>query len=427
MSSPALLEVVRRMEATLETALAQLRREQGRRREAEARVAEAEARATETEARAAEAEARAAEAEAEAVKALNEVKATGGEAGRRAATAEAALAAAEEGFRSVLLKKDKKIRRLLSLLSRESKGVSDEDDSGDEKTGLEEREKEKIKEVVNIEGQVTEEIKVEPLFEDDNMGTQERVGERKATRREKRNAQKTASKTMKQEKEVEIYSEASCGECGETFKSYKELTEHQNTVGHGHLVGCKVCDKTFKTIANFRSHMKVVHSDATPFSCWKCGQKFKDQGSCLRHQKNDALHRRLEAERASSCLTCAICGKKFARNRRWCLDKHYLYHLNTAAATSNTTTTTPSTGATLQAKNSDSSTNPTAATPINTCDVCGKTFSKKGNLDRHFLNHHTPVATSTCAKCGKVFKSSDYLEMHKVRCTAADQSAGTEG
>jgi len=382
----------------------------------------------EAEARAAEAEARAVEDEARAAEAQKEAQIREDEASRRAATAEAALAAAEEGFGSVLLKKDKKISRLLDLLTKKSNGVSDEDESGDEKTGLEENKKEKTgedNELVNIEGQVAEEIKVEPLFEDDNTGDQEKVGVTQATERKKRKANKTASKTMK---EVEIYSEASCGECGETFKGYKELTEHQRTATHGHLVGCKVCDKMFKTIANFRQHMKVVHSDATPFSCSKCGQKFKDQGSCLRHQTNNVLHQRLEAERASTCLACAICGKKFARNRRWCLDKHYLYHLNTTTNTSNTTTTTiPSTSATIPVQTADSTTNPTATATINTCDFCGKTFSKKGNLDRHRLNHHTPAAASTCATCGKVFKSSDYLEKHKARCPAASQPAVAEG
>ena len=38
---------------------------------------------------------------------------------------------------------------------------------------------------------------------------------------------------------------------------------------------------------------------------------------------------RLDNEKQSPHLLCNICGKKFARKRRWCLDQHYLTHMDT--------------------------------------------------------------------------------------------------
>jgi len=120
-----------------------------------------------------------------------------------------------------------------------------------------------------------------------------------------------------------------CVECSDVFDSKKEFSEHQKETGHGYTLSCSVCERKFKTKYTLKSHENVVHSDRMPFKCKKCDQRFKDAGSWKRHQANDDLHRRIDRERQSPNLMCNICGKKFARNRRWCLDQHYLTHLDT--------------------------------------------------------------------------------------------------
>jgi len=161
-----------------------------------------------------------------------------------------------------------------------------------------------------------------------------------------------------QDQEEEQYEEidpkdiSRCSVCSDEFPSARELTQHQKETDHGYSLSCKVCDKKFKTKYTLRSHEKVVHSDKMPFKCSKCDHRFKDEGSMRRHQANDDLHRRLEREKLSAVLMCNICGKTFPRNRRWCLDQHYMTHL--------------------------------AAKQL-PCPVCGKMFSRKKTLAKHVV------------------------------------------
>ena len=81
-----------------------------------------------------------------------------------------------------------------------------------------------------------------------------------------------------------------CKVCENEFPNNKDLTDHQKETGHGYDLVCKVCERKFKTKYTLKSHMDTVHSDKMPFKCKKCDQRFKDDGSCRRHQANNALH-----------------------------------------------------------------------------------------------------------------------------------------
>lgn len=120
-----------------------------------------------------------------------------------------------------------------------------------------------------------------------------------------------------------------CNVCTDEFPSKKELYEHEKETSHGYILYCTICERKFKTKYTLKSHVDRVHSDVMPFKCSKCEQRFKDEGSMRRHQANDQLHKRLEREKLSPFLMCNICGKEFPRKRRWCLDQHYLTHIET--------------------------------------------------------------------------------------------------
>jgi len=158
--------------------------------------------------------------------------------------------------------------------------------------------------------------------------------------------------TLKEERfeEVDPRSISRCAACGDEFPSGRELTEHQKATGHGYSLACAICERKFKTKYTLKSHEESVHNDIKPFKCGKCEQRFKDEGSMRRHQANDRLHQRLDRERASPDLICNICGKKFPRKRRWCLDQHLLTHLESRRFP---------------------------------CTACGKEFPKRTLLDKH--------------------------------------------
>jgi len=119
-----------------------------------------------------------------------------------------------------------------------------------------------------------------------------------------------------------------CQTCGEIFPTKSLLKEHQKELDHLPRFECDVCYKTFKTKGTCQAHKLRIHSDVMPFKCNKCEKRFKDAGSCRRHEANDKVHIRNENIKQNPNLMCNICGKEFDRNRRWCLDQHYLSHLS---------------------------------------------------------------------------------------------------
>lgn len=119
-----------------------------------------------------------------------------------------------------------------------------------------------------------------------------------------------------------------CPTCGEIFPTKSLLKEHQKELDHLPRFECEVCFKTFKTKGTCQQHKLRIHSDVKQFKCSKCEKRFKDAGSCRRHEANDSVHIRNENIKHNPNLLCNVCGKEFDRNRRWCLDQHYLSHLS---------------------------------------------------------------------------------------------------
>ncbi|EIW84379.1 hypothetical protein CONPUDRAFT_38752, partial [Coniophora puteana RWD-64-598 SS2] len=49
------------------------------------------------------------------------------------------------------------------------------------------------------------------------------------------------------------------------------------------------CAQTFTTAFSMRRHM-VGHTEDRPFKCSRCGQGFKNQSDCKRHEKSNRKH-----------------------------------------------------------------------------------------------------------------------------------------
>ena len=139
-------------------------------------------------------------------------------------------------------------------------------------------------------------------------------------------------------------------------KVEEDNNNQKNVTGHIDLLPCKLCEKTFKTKYTLKSHEETVHSNELMFKCNKCEQRFKDASSCRRHQVNNQLHKRLEKEKQSPVLLCCICGKQFARKRRWSLDQHYLSHIQTQRLP---------------------------------CKMCDKDFTRESYLVQHMAKNHS--------------------------------------
>jgi len=173
--------------------------------------------------------------------------------------------------------------------------------------------------------------------------------------------------------------------CKEKFDSEVLLREHQNTSGHTPKFQCDVCQKHFKTKSIMQIHKTRIHSDAMPYKCGKCEKRFKDQGSCRRHEANDSVHIRMENMKLNPNLLCNVCGKEFDRNRRWCLDQHLLTHL---------------------------------ANKKFSCDNCGNFYRQKSYLQTHMKTCMANIkveAETDCKVCNIHFSSKVELEEHENR------------
>lgn len=154
---------------------------------------------------------------------------------------------------------------------------------------------------------------------------------------------------------------------------------------------CEICDKTFSLRGNLRMHQKI-HTGIKPFKCDMCGKDFTYKSNLKKHvQAHHIIHLDQSAssddKNASTpgiCITsdglrayqCEICGKTFSLRGNLRMHKHI--H--------------------------------TGIKPYK-CDECGKDFTYKSNLKKH-VQAHSGVKRFQCDICFKHFREGCYLNVH---------------
>jgi uncharacterized C2H2 Zn-finger protein len=325
--------VVGRLEATLETALHQLRREQLARKAAGRKLKEAEARRAALEQRRQLAE-HALRSERTAREAAEKKLQ---ESNTNLMNVEQGLQFAEEAFRNILIKKDERIEWLAARVL-QLEGGADLKARGQQADS-----EELLQEDVEI---LREERQAEARELEDSAGFQE-DGSNPARNEDEATADVSLAsdgqigemrkkplgtkELMEDPKSANIVARLQsmkriprrCAVCHGQFASHNELVRHQNDE-HDDMSECKLCDKKFKNKYTLKSHEVTVHSDSKLFVCSRCGQKFNNADSWRRHQvsavrvqcilmqwnshltaqTNDDLHRRLDSEQRSPFLLC---------------------------------------------------------------------------------------------------------------------------
>lgn len=246
-----------------------------------------------------------------------------------------------------------------------------------------------------------------------------------------------------------------CLVCEKGFIRKNELDKH---IREKHLPDtdprryfpCKQCDKTFKTYKYLRIHINTLHIDATGFfSCDYCQQSFMHRMLIVRHMLKHAPKR---------VLKCSICDKRFfskklhddhlnvhTGNRYQCqlCSKAYLYraslrrhmtktHLKPDVAVQSTSAhdkiaNTQKTKRphkckvclkTLASSNSLKNHIKLHTNERHKCLVCDKTFIKLHRLNIHTRENHLPDTDPkryfSCGRCDKKYENYSQLRYHTI-------------
>jgi len=141
-----------------------------------------------------------------------------------------------------------------------------------------------------------------------------------------------------------------------------------------------------------------------PYQCNRCDKKFKSEFSWKRHQENDAVHERLE--NYTPYHECEICGKRFDRKRKWCLDQHMLTH-NSERNYSCQNCGNSFKSANYLAIHSKSC----LGIKEHECAYCGLKFGKKAVLNNH-ERLHTGDKPFQCRICDTHFRTHHLYSQH---------------
>jgi len=166
-------------------------------------------------------------------------------------------------------------------------------------------------------------------------------------------------------------SEFKCHLCDRNFTQKGNLQTHINSVHLKVKFNCEFCDYESTQKGNLERHIHAVHLKLKPFQCDECDYSCGQSSDLKKHV--DSVHKKIR-------FHCSFdgCDKSFAFKHDFA--KHCKLHEG----------------------------------QTNLCDQCGKTFTRKGDLNRHKKQVHSDSRPFQCiiGGCDKSFKLKCSLTKH---------------
>ncbi|XP_068204989.1 zinc finger protein 665-like [Palaemon carinicauda] len=186
-----------------------------------------------------------------------------------------------------------------------------------------------------------------------------------------------------------------CSVCDKAFSQSCALTRHFRTHTGAKPFKCSVCDKAFSETGHLTSHYRT-HTGAKPFKCNICDKAFSVRSHLTRHFRIHTVEKPFK---------CSICDKAFSEREH--LTNHHRVH----------TSEKP-----IKGSVSDKALYEMACSSrefftgkLYGCPECGKEFSQKNDLTRHF-RIHSGEKPFKCSGCTKAFSRKFCLVSHLKNC-----------
>uniref|UniRef100_A0A8D8T5W6 Zinc finger protein 26 n=1 Tax=Cacopsylla melanoneura TaxID=428564 RepID=A0A8D8T5W6_9HEMI len=171
-----------------------------------------------------------------------------------------------------------------------------------------------------------------------------------------------------------------CNLCGQIERSKNDFLNHMRHC-EGQFYDCDLCQERFTKKHAIREHM-FSHTNERPYSCDFCQKTFLLKRRLHLHIRR--VHILKLANNSKKIFSCITCQKQYRCKQS--LRTHVLSHLD-------------------------------AVTPY-ICQLCGKQYSSRGNMNRHIAVWHEQKNTEKnkqrvqCEVCGKSYSQPRHLHRH---------------
>jgi len=210
----------------------------------------------------------------------------------------------------------------------------------------------------------------------------------------------------------------SCPKCRKRFENSTDLEEHMSC--HSTSCVCHLCGATFKHPNSLKSHMSYIHC-VTELVCHFCAKTFRKKHSLELHMQSHTGQYKYTCHlcgRGSATLSlfsvhlathtderpykCSMCPKTFKHTKYVYLHERSVHHHIRYVA-----------------KSVLSKKVPKATEEERTCPYCGKLFKSRSGLSRHKISHES--VHQGCDICGRVFRHPKFLESHRQKVHFPEQ------
>ena len=165
-----------------------------------------------------------------------------------------------------------------------------------------------------------------------------------------------------------------CSICDDTFKTFRERKSHLVSNHKGEKpYKCSICDDKFKTLKERKSHLDTNHKGDRPYKCPICESRFSDQHNLKEHIS--------QVHVKNKPFLCDSCPSAFARPSALGLHIREVHR---------------------------------KLKPLK-CDQCTQCFSRPFGLKEHFVRVHEgkkPEKKFCCDKCDSRFEWRSGLKNH---------------